>query len=104
MSANDLLTPLVGQIGIGGVGGFLVGYALKKFAKLVAIFLGLGFVVLQYLAYVGVIAINYGAMKDWALSIVGQASGLGGAIYNILANLPFGASFVIGLYLGIKKG
>lgn len=104
MSANDLLTPLVGQIGIGGVGGFLVGYALKKFAKLVAIFLGLGFVILQYLAYVGVISINYGALKDWAMGVMGQASGLGGVVFNILANLPFGASFALGLYVGFKKG
>ncbi len=50
ISLSDLWTPLVGEIGMGGVGGFLVGFAVKKAAKIIAVIIGLFFLSLQYLA------------------------------------------------------
>ena len=51
LSLSNILTPLAGEIGIGGIGGFLAGWALKKAAKMVAVIIGLAFLGLQYLAY-----------------------------------------------------
>lgn len=105
MSASwDLFTPLVGSMGIGGIGGFVVGYTLKKLTKIVVFFLGLGFVLLQYLAYSGIITINYGALLDWASGITAPAGELSGFLTWLIANLPFGASFLLGSYVGFKKG
>jgi len=104
MSASDLLTPIIGEVGIGGVGGFVVGYALKKLAKLVVLILGMGFVLLEYLAYLGIISINFTALQNWAEGLIAPAGALGGFLVQFLANLPFGASFGLGFYVGLKKG
>lgn len=103
-SSSDLLTPLVGELGVGGVGGFLVGYAMKKIAKLVAMVLGIGFVGLQYLAYKGFIIIDYSAMRTWATNVVGGMEGAQNWVADFVAHAPFGAAFVGGFYFGLKKG
>ena len=89
---------------MGGIGGFLVGYALKKIAKLVALVVGLGFVGLQYLVYKGFITIDYSAMQSWAANLVGEASGAQTWVTDFVAHIPFGAAFAGGIYLGLKKG
>ena len=99
----DLLSPVVTQIGLGGVGGFLVGYAFKKFAKIVAFFLGAAFIFLQLLAYYGLIQINYGGL----FSVMEKAFGgfqTGGVLSSIFVNIPFSGSFIAGTYLGLKAG
>jgi uncharacterized membrane protein (Fun14 family) len=98
------MTPLISEIGIGGVGGFVVGYTVKKVARLVAIVLGIGFVALQYLAYRGIISIDYTVLKEEVLKLTGKATGLQGLITDIIIHIPFGASFGLGFYLGLKKG
>jgi len=104
MSSTDILTPMISELGIGGIGGFVVGYALKKIAKIVAIILGIGFVGLQYLAYKDFITINYPALKEWMVNITGQTAGLQSLAADFVAHIPFGASFGVGFYLGLKKG
>jgi len=100
----ELITPLATQLGIGGISGFCVGYAMKKVAKLTAIILGLGFIGLQYLAYNGIIAIDYTALKSWASSLIGEAGEAQGLIIDIFANVPFGTGFAGGILLGLKQG
>lgn len=104
LELSNILTPLAGEIGIGGVGGFLVGWAVKKVAKMVAIVLGVAFIGLQYLAYKGIIAIDYSALTAWANELLGQASGTQSLITDFIVHAPFGAAFVGGLYLGLQKG
>jgi uncharacterized membrane protein (Fun14 family) len=103
-SLSDVLTPLVGEIGIGGIGGFVVGYALKKIAKVVAIFLGIGFLGLQYLSYKGFISIDYSALQTWILSLLGKSNGVQTWVTDLIIHLPFGAAFAGGFYFGLKKG
>lgn len=52
---SEIVSPLVFQLGVGGVLGFLAGYAFKKILKLLAVLLGLASAALIYLAYVGII-------------------------------------------------
>ena len=104
MASTDFVSPLVAEIGIGGIGGFIVGYALKKIAKILVVLLGLGFLILQYLAYQGIININYSALTDWAKGLVGQASGFQGVLVALIAHIPFGATFAVGFALGLKMG
>ncbi len=99
----ELLTPVAGEVGIGAIGGFLVGYALKKVAKILAVILGLGFLVLQYLAYKGIIVINYEALQDWVLHLLGMTEGAQSVVVDVLSHVPFGASFAFGLYMGFRK-
>jgi uncharacterized membrane protein (Fun14 family) len=103
-SLSNILTPLAGEIGIGGIGGFLTGWAFKKVAKMVAVLIGMAFLGLQYLAYENIIQIDYVALKDWANNLAGQAAGTQTIITDFIVHAPFGAAFIGGFYLGFQKG
>lgn len=100
----EVLTPLLTQLGVGGVAGLCVGYALKKIGKLVAILLGLAFLGLELLAYKGIISIDYSALEVWAKEIIGQVGVAEGVLTVIIGNLPFTASFLVGFAIGLKMG
>jgi uncharacterized membrane protein (Fun14 family) len=100
----SLLTPLVAQLGVGGLGGLCVGYAIKKVAKIVAVIIGLFFLGLQYLAYQGIINVDYVGLENWAKNVVSGMGALEGVFAAMIANLPFAASFVVGLAMGLKMG
>jgi uncharacterized membrane protein (Fun14 family) len=101
---SEILTPLAYQLGVGGVGGFIAGYALKKISKLIVVLIGLFFLVLLYLGYSRIISINY----DKLLEAIGNGLGLGGQVakwlIGIISVLPFVGSFALGFLLGFKMG
>ena len=100
----SFLSPLAYQFGIGGVGGFIAGYALKKFMKIVAVIIGLFILALVYLGYKGIISVNYDALGNsvsGTLGLTGQAADL---ITPIIANLPFAGAFGLAFFLGFKMG
>ncbi len=101
---DGLLTPLLTQLGVGGIGGLCVGYALKKVAKLTAILIGLAFLTLELLAYYGIININYGPLTEWANGVIGGVGAFEGVLSTIIGNLPFASSFVVGFAIGVKLG
>ena len=100
----SILTPLIAQLGVGGVGGLCVGYAVKKVAKVVAVIIGLFFLGLQYLAYRGIIDVNYAALEEWGADALGSAVAAEGLLRAMIANLPFAASFIVGFGMGLKMG
>ena len=100
----EILTPLLTQLGVGGIAGLCVGYALMKIGRLVALVLGIAFLGLQALAYKGIIYINYTALQDWANGVIGQIGIAEGVLTTLISNLPFAASFLVGFYLGVKIG
>jgi uncharacterized membrane protein (Fun14 family) len=102
--STNLLSPFMTQLGVGGLGGICVGFLIKKVAKIVAFFIGLCFLGLQYLAFEGIISINYGALESWASNIVRGSGAIEGFLVSVLANLPFASSFILGLTMGLKKG
>lgn len=91
-------------MGVGGVGGFIVGYAFKKISKLIIILAGLFFLLLLYLGYSGIIGINYYKL----LEAIGNGLGLSGQavqwLIGIISILPFAGSFTVGFFLGLKMG
>jgi uncharacterized membrane protein (Fun14 family) len=98
------ITPLSYQLGLGGIGGFIAGYALKKFMKIVAVIIGLFILALVYLGYKGIISVNYdelGNSVSSALGLSGQAAEL---ITPIIAHLPFAGAFGLAFFLGFKMG
>jgi uncharacterized membrane protein (Fun14 family) len=70
---SEIITPVVYQLGLGVVGGFIVGFALKKIAKLFIVVLGIFIIALLYLGINGVISINYGALWNSVGSWLGTA-------------------------------
>lgn len=101
---SELISPIIYQLGIGGILGVVVGYAVKKVLKILALIAGLFALTLIYLGYTGIISVNY---TNLAGAIGGLLGNLGGAsqwLSPIIANLPFGGSFVVGATMGFKKG
>ena len=101
---SEILTPIIYQLGIGGIGGFIVGYAIKKIIKIIVIIFGLFFLALIYLGYAGVISVGYDRLADAvskALPLIKQAPRL---LTTIISHLPFAGSFIFGFTLGFKKG
>jgi len=98
-----MIEPLIFQIGVGGAGGFLVGYAVKKIAKILAFFAGLYFLSLLYLSQIGAVTINYEKFLEIISGLVTneQTTNL---LLALVASLPFTASFAAGLLFGLKKG
>jgi len=97
---SEFLSPIAFQLGIGGFGGFLVGYVLKKVVK-IALILGAFVLVIIYLAYRNVIDVN---TDDLLKSISGYAGSAWEFLTPLLSNLPFVGSFILGLVLGLKIG
>lgn len=107
MDFSRHLAELGPDLGFGGVAGAVVGYTAKKVTKLVALALGLVFIVIQGLVYLDVLAVNWGAVQAGAEQVWSDAQGvtLADRAWAVLsANLPFGAAFAAGFALGFKLG
>jgi uncharacterized membrane protein (Fun14 family) len=92
------------QVGVGAVGGFIVGYAVKKISKLAAILLGLCIIGLIYLSTSGIISINYDALWNAIAGALGMASSAFSWLVGVIALIPFAGSFIVGFLLGFKLG
>jgi len=101
------LSPYLGQVTFGGLAGYAVGYALKKLGRLLAVALGLLFVAVQLLAQAGYIQVDWTRIQRDVEPLL-QQPGLQSLWERLLTtltyNLPFGASFVGGLILGLRAG
>ncbi len=99
--------PLASQLGVGLVAGFAVGYALKKVGKLVAVAVGLVFVVIQVLAWQGFLTVNWPEVQarvDPLLEAPALQSGWRSLVGVLTYNLVFAGAFVPGLILGLRRG
>ena len=94
--------PVAYELTVGGLGGYLLGYALKKVTKFVALLVGIIILAVIYLAYSGLLNINFQGFASEtrnALTYVGQA------FVNVapfLTNLPLIGSFFLGLFIAYK--
>lgn len=95
---------LVYQLGIGAVGGFLAGYALKKISKLILVLIGLLTIFLLYLGTSGIISIDYGKLWEAFAGILAFAGEMTGWLVSLVSLLPFAGSFLAGFLFGFKLG
>jgi uncharacterized membrane protein (Fun14 family) len=86
------------------VGGFVVGFALKKITELFIVIIGLFVLALLYLSVNGVISINYSALWNTIANGLGVAGQAASWIVGVVSVLPFVGSFVVGFLLGLKIG
>ena len=101
---SEILSPLAYQLGIGGIGGFVVGYAFKKISKLIIVLIGVFIIALLYLGTSGIININYEALwkaLEGSFSFASQAASW---LIGLISLLPFMGSFIVGFLLGFKLG
>lgn len=101
------------RMGFGGACGFCAGYAVQQVSKIVAMWLGLIFVLLQTLAYYDYIEIKWAKLKKALTSLVdtdgdGEFSAkdmktvLMGCFKVLKHNLPQASSFAPGFYYGLR--
>jgi len=103
---TELWGPLAG-LGFGGVAGAIVGYVAKKLTKMLALLLGLTFILVQLAVYQGWVQVDWLAVQATAEHAVQSDEGRALATdgWNILtANLPWGGGFVAGFAIGFKFG
>lgn len=101
---SEILLPIAYQLGAGGILGFIVGYAVKKMMKILAVIVGLFTLVLIYLGHVGVINVNYDKLAEAIENMYGSAGGASQWLTPIVANLPFAGTFMVGAAIGFKAG
>ena len=107
MDLSQLLGPAAASMGFGGAAGLAVGYTAKKLTKLLALGLGLTFILVQVLVYEGFITVNWGTVQTTAEQVWSDPHGMtlaDRALDILTANLPFGGGFVAGFALGFKLG
>lgn len=107
MDTGTMLSSLAPELGFGGVAGAVVGYTSKKVTKLVALALGLVFIIIQGLVYMNVVSVDWHAVQTGAEHVWSDPQGvtLATKAWKVLsANLPFGAAFAAGFGIGFKLG
>lgn len=103
----EAISPYIGQLTFGGLAGFATGYALKKIGRLLALGLGLLFVVIQLLAQAGYVQVDWTRIQkdvEPFLKDEGVRSLWERFLATLTHNLPFGASFTAGFILGLRAG
>ena len=103
----EVFGPYIQQLSFGAIAGFAAGYALKKVGKVVALVLGLFFILLQVLAYYGFVRIDWVEVQNTVNPLLGSESlgNLWQRLLNILTyNISFAAAFVPAFIWGLRKG
>jgi len=101
---SEFFPSLVYQLGVGGIGGFIVGFTIKKISKLIVILIGLFLIALLYLGTSGIININYDKLWDAMAGWLGLAGEAVGWLIGLISILPFLGTFIVGFLLGFKLG
>lgn len=107
-SLSTQVTTLAAQVGLGGVAGFAVGYAVRTavmlVVKIAAFFFGLLMLFLGYLSSLGLVDVNYSGLQR---GLTQGASALIRSFADLVAfipvALPLGGSFIAGLYIGLRR-
>jgi len=99
---SEAFAPILFQLGIGGIGGFFIGYTIRKVVK-VALILGMVVLSLMFLAYTNVIDIDYGGLVKMASNFINSINPSLGLLTPLMVHLPFVGSLIVGLIIGFKK-
>lgn len=99
---------LGGQMGLGALLGFAVGFTAKKALKVALILLGVGIVVGVLLENYGIISINWSEIEGVYARAVEQAGGLSVILEDWSQRLgsliPVAGSFTVGFLIGMRQG
>src|SRR6476660_9892984 len=112
--SNIVIDPsFSGTVGFAGIIGFLIGYALKKIAKILAVIVGVFFAAILYFESNGTININWDKLQSIAQStlssfmglITTAANGNSSTLLPIASlGLPLTGSAAAGFAIGFMKG
>jgi uncharacterized membrane protein (Fun14 family) len=115
---TDTLTSMSASIGSGFFGGLLIGYALKKVIKILAIIVGLFLAGLAFLQYQQIASINWNKIEGTITAVANAATTTINDNSNVAAHLvrfkalammsnfgiPLTSSMSVGFTIGFMKG
>jgi uncharacterized membrane protein (Fun14 family) len=112
MVANtDTLTSMSASIGGGFFGGLLVGYALKKVIKMLAVVIGLFLAEIAFLQYQQIASINWNKVEGVITTLANATTSTINGNSNVSAltmmsnfGIPLTSSMSIGFTIGFMKG
>ena len=98
------LIPGLGILGLGGLMGYAVGIAFKSAAKALGCLLGVLFILLQVLAYYGIVQVDWTAVAHHAQPATKVAETAFDKLWHIMTyNLPFAGGFAAGAALALRR-
>ena len=100
---SEAFAPILFQLGIGGIGGFFIGYAIRKVVK-IALILGIVVFSLLFLVYAKVIGIDYGELVNAVSRFIETVNPALGLLAPLLSHLPLIGSLIFGLIVGYRMG
>ena len=101
---SELIPPVLYQLGVGAICGFIIGFAIKKALKLLILLVGIFLSILVYLGYSGIITINFDKLFDAVKNLFDLGQQISGWLILVISTLPLTGSFIAGLILGFKVG
>ena len=106
----DILTSVSGTIGGGFFGGLLLGYALKKIVKVIAVVVGAFIAGLAYLQYQQIASFDWNKIEEIVTTTLGDMTsnipGSQHAAALAMSNfgIPLTSSMSAGFAIGFMKG
>ena len=92
------------DLSVGAILGFATGVAMKFVGRIVLVVVGLLFIAVQFLAWSGIVTVDWlklqAITEPWVQQ--GRESGLPWLLHALTANLPFAGAFTAGLLLGLR--
>jgi uncharacterized membrane protein (Fun14 family) len=109
---TDTLTSMSATVGGGFFGGILVGYALKKVIKMIAIVVGLFLVGLAFMQYQQIATIHWNKIEGTITKLAAATTNTindnnnAAALAAMMSNfgIPLTSSMSIGFTIGFMKG
>jgi len=99
---SEAFAPILFQLSIGGIGGFFIGYTIRKVVK-VALILGIVVFSLMFLVYTNVIGVDYSGLVKMISNFINSINPALGLLAPLMAHLPFVGSLIVGIIIGFKK-
>ena len=97
---EDLITPIMFMLFIGGVAGYFAGHLVKRVSGM-ALTIGVFAFILIAFAYTDNLDLNFEAITANISNFFGIIAPLG--ILALLSSVPFVGSFVAGLFVGFRR-
>ena len=101
-AVNGAFAHILFQLGIGGIGGFFIGYATRKVVK-VALILTIVVFSLIFLAYTNVIGIDCDGLAKMVSNFASAINSTLVLLTPLVSHLPFVDSRIIGVVIDFKK-
>ena len=112
VAANNF-SPFLTTVGFGGIAGFLIGFAIKKIMKILAVGVGIFFAALMYLESQNIVNINWDKLQIASQNAVSTLTSAAGQIplasttmssTAVNFGIPLTGSMTTGFAIGFMKG